>query len=83
MNVNKTELPATKGFTLVHCRLLNMDHASCFTGATLIEMGAYKKEVNMISALQHLSHCLVNCIFTYPRCKKLGDQAILFKTPEK
>ena len=36
INVNKTELPATKGFTTVHCRLWNINHASCFTGATLI-----------------------------------------------
>ena len=36
INMNKTELPATKGFTIVHCRLWNINHASCFTGATLI-----------------------------------------------
>ena len=29
MNVNKTELPATKGFTTVQCRLWNMDHVLC------------------------------------------------------
>ena len=28
MNVNKTKLPATKGFTIVHCRLWNMVHGS-------------------------------------------------------
>ena len=28
MNVNKTELPATKGFTIVHCRLWNIVHGS-------------------------------------------------------
>ena len=28
MNANKTELPATKGFTMVHCRLWNMVHGS-------------------------------------------------------
>ena len=28
MNVNKTELPATKGFAIVHCRLWNIVHGS-------------------------------------------------------
>ena len=28
MNVNKTEISATKGFTMVHCRLWNMVHGS-------------------------------------------------------
>ena len=28
MNLNKTNLPATKGFTIVHCRLWNMVHES-------------------------------------------------------
>ena len=28
MNVNKTKLLATKGFTIVHCRLWNMVHGS-------------------------------------------------------
>ena len=36
MNVKKTKLPTTKGFTIVHCRLWNM-----FTGATLIEIGVF------------------------------------------
>ena len=35
MNVNKTKLLTTKGFTMVYCRL------SWFTGATLIEIGVY------------------------------------------
>ena len=30
MNVNKTKLPATKGFTIVHCRLWNMVDGSNF-----------------------------------------------------
>ena len=34
MNVNKTKLSATKGFTIVHCR-------PWFTGATLIKIGVY------------------------------------------
>ena len=46
MNVNKTELPATKGFTTVQCRLWNMDHVSCIMhhvsrGAALIEVSMY------------------------------------------
>ena len=41
INVNKTEIPATKGFTIVHCRLWNINHTSCFTGATLIEISVY------------------------------------------
>ena len=40
MNVNKTELPATKGFTMVHCRVWNMVHGS-LGALTLIEMGVY------------------------------------------
>ena len=41
INVDKTELPATKGFTIVHCRLWNINHASCFKDAALIEIGVY------------------------------------------
>ena len=37
MNVNKTKLPATKGFTIVHCRLWNMVHGSNIN----IEIGVY------------------------------------------
>lgn len=39
--MNRAELPATKGFTIVHHRLRSMNLASCFTGATVIEIGAY------------------------------------------
>ena len=43
MNMNKTELPATKWFTIVHCRPWNMVHASnlnwnrCITGSVGVE----------------------------------------------
>ena len=41
INVNKNELPATEGLTIAHCRLGNINHTSCFTGATLIEISVY------------------------------------------
>ena len=39
--MNRAELLATKGFTIVHHWLRSMNHASCFTGATVIEISAY------------------------------------------
>ena len=43
ISVNRTELPATKGSTMVHRRLWNIDHAPCFTGVTLTEIGMSSK----------------------------------------
>ena len=49
MNLNKTKLPATKGFTIVHCRLWNMVHGSnlnwnrCIRNLCSCEKKAWKK----------------------------------------
>ena len=63
VNVNKTKLPATKRFTIVHT-----GYETWLTGATLIEIGVYNRDLPNVSTAVRKNR---NILQSSNRCKEI------------